>query len=63
MCVSVTLHNSQLSARTTLQTPMRNRISGEELHRVLDRARVKDALGEKIEKAIELIDGVLEDLG
>lgn len=42
---------------------MHNRISGEELHRVLDRARVKDALGIKIKKAIELINIELEDYG
>lgn len=42
---------------------MGNRIPGEQLHRVLDRAMVKDELGVKIKKAIELIDGVLEDLG
>lgn len=42
---------------------MPQKIPGEQLHRVLDRARVKDALGEKIDAAIQLIDGVLDDLG
>ncbi len=42
---------------------MSDSVTDVELDRLLKRAKVVDALGVKIAKAIELIDGVLDDLG